>query len=96
MFTSNKHHAPSANDCLNCPSKISMSFEKRDKILPIGFVSKNSIGENKTHSSTVLCNNCAAIRQPRDMAIFRKTADIPKKILYFIIINSNKHKLKHS
>lgn len=61
-------------------STASMSFENRDKVLPVGVVSKKCIGTLNTFDKSFKCNIKAAFNNPKAGAISVPSTKKPKEI----------------
>lgn len=65
LDTSKKQDVPSPKYHGNSSSTDSTSEEKRDKIRPIGWVSKNIIGECRIPCNRAWCKTMAAVTPPK-------------------------------
>ena len=71
------HKRTKSRYSLNSKSTEYKSFENRDKIRPVGVVSKKDMGALRTESRTLSCNFLDALTPKRARNIERKKVKIP-------------------
>lgn len=81
-ITSNRHHIQSNTILGSVVSTASMSFENRDKILPVGVVSKKCMGTLNTLNRSFKCNISAAFNNPKAGTISVPNTITPEEICF--------------